>query len=251
MSSENVNEVDNLRDDRGRSPLRRSRSRSPVERRDRDAGRSRSRSRQRSPPPPPPEDHDTNPGDNLFVTGLSYKTASADLEELFNKYGKVQKAEVIYDPHTRESRGFAFIRMNSGEDADRCVDSLNGMLVDGRAITVEKAKRSRPRTPTPGRYYGPPKREGGRRPERGDRRYEPAPYYDRYDRDPRSRGYERGYDRYDRGGGGGGGGGYDRMYPADRGYDRYDRYERDRYDRDRRPPPSRYDAYPPRPRSPY
>jgi transformer-2 protein len=116
------------------------------------------RIRSNSPPPPPPEDHDTNPGDNLFVTGLSYKTASADLEELFNKYGKVQKAEVIYDPHTRESRGFAFIRMNSGEDADRCVDSLNGMLVDGRAITVEKAKRSRPRTPTPGRYYGPPKR---------------------------------------------------------------------------------------------
>ncbi|GAB5586181.1 hypothetical protein Unana1_01081 [Umbelopsis nana] len=192
MSSENANDLDTFRDDRGRSPLRRSRSRSPVERRDRDAGRSRSRSRPRSPPPPP-EDHDTNPGDNLFITGLSYKTASADLEELFNKYGKVQKAEVIYDPHTRESRGFAFIRMNSAEDADRCVDSLNGMLVDGRAITVEKAKRSRPRTPTPGRYYGPPKRDSRGRPERVDRRYEPAPYYDRYDRDPRpSR-----YDRYD------------------------------------------------------
>jgi transformer-2 protein len=181
----------------------------------------------------------------LFITGLSYKTASADLEELFNKYGKVQKAEVIYDPHTRESRGFAFIRMNSAEDADRCVDSLNGMLVDGRAITVEKAKRSRPRTPTPGRYYGPPKRDSRGRPERVDRRYEPAPYYDRYDRDPRP-------SRYDR---------YDRMY-VDRGYERpgyergggYDRYERDRYDRydrDRRPPPARYDAYPPRQRSPY
>jgi transformer-2 protein len=215
-------------------------------------------------PPPPPEDHDTNPGDNLFITGLSYKTASADLEELFNKYGKVQKAEVIYDPHTRESRGFAFIRMNSGEDADRCVDNLNGMLVDGRAITVEKAKRSRPRTPTPGRYYGPPKRgkndeplgpsaansfsdrpslDSRGRPERVDRRYEPAPYYDRYERDPRPSRYDR-YDRYDRS-----------MY-VDRGagYDRYDRYERDRYDRydrERRPPPGRYEAYPPRQRSPY
>ncbi|CAO3681161.1 unnamed protein product [Umbelopsis vinacea] len=235
MSSEHANDVDNLRDDRGRSPLRRSRSRSPVERRDRDVGRSQyTNLRVRSnSPPPPPEDHDTNPGDNLFITGLSYKTATADLEELFNKYGKVQKAEVIYHPHTRESRGFAFIRMNS-------------------AITVEKAKRSRPRTPTPGRYYGPPKRDG-RRPERMDRRYEPAPFYDRYERDPRPSRYDR-YDRYDRmyvdrgyergapGGAGGGAGG---------GYDRYERDRYDRYDRERRPPPARYDAYPPRQRSPY
>lgn len=66
----------------------------------------------------------------------------------------------MVDPHTRESRGFGFIRMATAEDAERAMTSINGTEIDGRVITVEKAKRSRPRTPTPGRYYGPPKRGG-------------------------------------------------------------------------------------------
>jgi transformer-2 protein len=67
----------------------------------------------------------------------------------------------MFDPHTRESRGFGFIRMQNSDDAERAIAGISGSEVDGRVVTVEKAKRSRPRTPTPGRYYGPPKRGGG------------------------------------------------------------------------------------------
>ncbi|KAI9493061.1 hypothetical protein BDB00DRAFT_407260 [Zychaea mexicana] len=144
-------------DDRARSPRSRSRSRSPV-RHTESRYRSRSRSRE-----PSRSSEDLNPGDNLFITGLTLRTNSADLEELFSKYGKIQKAEVMYDPHSRESRGFGFIRMASSDDADRAISSINGTELDGRLVTVEKARRSRPRTPTPGRYYGPPKRGGGGR----------------------------------------------------------------------------------------
>ncbi|ORX56277.1 hypothetical protein DM01DRAFT_1017499 [Hesseltinella vesiculosa] len=101
---------------------------------------------------------DVNPGDNLFVTGLSLNTTNTALEDLFSKHGAVQKVEIMYDPHTRESRGFGFIQMHSSDEAERALESVNGMEVDGRVITVEKAKRSKARTPTPGRYYGPPKR---------------------------------------------------------------------------------------------
>jgi transformer-2 protein len=66
----------------------------------------------------------------------------------------------MFDPHTRESRGFGFIRMQNPDDAERAIAGISGTEVDGRVVTVEKAKRSRPRTPTPGRYYGPPKRGG-------------------------------------------------------------------------------------------
>ncbi|KAG2223939.1 hypothetical protein INT45_009391 [Circinella minor] len=264
--------------ERTRSPRSRSRSRSPT-RHSESRYRSRSRSREPSRNPDPEEQ---NPGDNLFITGLTTRTNSADLEELFNKYGKIQKAEVMYDPHTRESRGFGFIRMASSEDADRAITGINGTELDGRIVTVEKARRARPRTPTPGRYYGPPKRGGhairkqlcllmvvllcasvsrwrvciDRFGSRSDYRYYDPRYEARPPRghDPRyDRYYDRSYmdrydpPRYDRG-------yerdrydrGYDRAYdrPYDRGYDRYDRY-------DRRPPPPRYDPYPPRPRSPY
>lgn len=45
------------------------------------------------------DEQDINPGDNLFITGLSIRTTGADLEALFEKYGKVSKNIVsfLYD----------------------------------------------------------------------------------------------------------------------------------------------------------
>ena len=90
---------------------------------------------------------------------------------------QVQKASVMYDPHTRESRGFGFVTMETAEEADAAVTALNATDFMGKTMTVEKvnscvlcndssltkmdtfqARRGRARTPTPGRYYGPPKR---------------------------------------------------------------------------------------------
>ena len=76
------------------------------------------------------------------------------------------------DPHTRESRGFGFVKMVASEDADAAKDALQGEVYEGRTLSIEKARRARPRTPTPGKYFGPPKRED--RPARGG-------YRDRYD----------------------------------------------------------------------
>ncbi|MCO5561518.1 hypothetical protein L7F22_015139 [Adiantum nelumboides] len=138
----------------------RSQSRSPAPR-----GRSPSRSQSRSRSPA----DSTNPGNNLFVTGLSTRTTEADLEDFFAKEGKVGECRLVVDARSRASRGFAFITMETVTVAERCIKYLNGATLDGRVITVEKAKRRRPRTPTPGRYLGL------RRPGYGDRRrhYEP------------------------------------------------------------------------------
>lgn len=62
------------------------------------------------------------------------------------------------DPHTRESRGFGFVKMVTSEQADAAKDSLQGEVYEGRTLSIEKARRSKPRTPTPGKYFGPPKR---------------------------------------------------------------------------------------------
>jgi len=184
------------RGDRARSPPRRSRSRSPRRggNSDRDGGNH-------------------NPGNNLHVSGLSTKVDNKDLEAAFSKCGRVQKASVMYDPHTRDSRGFGFVTMESPEEAEAAVATLNGTEFFGKTMNVEKARRGRARTPTPGRYYGPPKRNEYERP------YDPRPYDSRY-----SRGYDedrRGRYRDDRGG-------YGRDY--DRGGRDYDRGYRD-YDR--------------------
>uniref|UniRef100_A0A5B7BCD5 Putative serine/arginine-rich splicing factor SR45a n=1 Tax=Davidia involucrata TaxID=16924 RepID=A0A5B7BCD5_DAVIN len=148
-------------------------------RRSRSLSRSRrSRSRSRS--------HDSvdtvNPGNNLYVTGLSTRVNTSDLEKYFSSEGKVTECHLVTDPRTKESRGFGFVTMERNEDADRCIKYLNRSVLEGRLITVQRAKRKRGRTPTPGRYHGlRDRRELSRRRSRS---YSPRR---RYDRDPYSK----------------------------------------------------------------
>ncbi len=44
----------------------------------------------------------------------------------------------MYDPHSRESRGFGFVTMESAEEADAAIAAMNGAELMGKAISVEK-----------------------------------------------------------------------------------------------------------------
>ncbi len=57
-------------------------------------------------------------------------------------------------PHG-ESRGFGFVKMVTSDMADAAKDGLQGEVIEGRTLSIEKARRARPRTPTPGKYFGP------------------------------------------------------------------------------------------------
>lgn len=110
---------------------------------------------------PPIDDEDEgaiNPGSNLFVTGIHPRLTEADISRLFEKYGDVENCSIMLDPHTKESRGFGFVKMVTAEQADAAKEGLQGEVIDGLTLSIEKARRSRPRTPTPGKYFGPPKR---------------------------------------------------------------------------------------------
>lgn len=51
---------------------------------------------------------------------------------------QVTECHLVTDPRTRESRGFAFVTMETVEGADRCIKYLNRSVLEGRLITVEK-----------------------------------------------------------------------------------------------------------------
>ncbi|KAG5968656.1 hypothetical protein E4U57_005186 [Claviceps arundinis] len=195
----------------------------------------------------PKDDDDgaVNPGSNLFVTGIHPRLTEAEVSKMFEKYGDVEKCQIMKDPHSKESRGFGFVKMVTSDQAEAAKEGLQGEQIEGRTLSIEKARRARPRTPTPGKYFGPPKRDP--RPRFDDRRRGGygggAGGYGR-DESYRARGYERNYDRrqddrgYERGG-------YERGYdrPAyredrryeDRAYTRdndrgtYERRDRDEY----------------------
>ncbi|EIW73634.1 hypothetical protein TREMEDRAFT_37437 [Tremella mesenterica DSM 1558] len=221
---------------------------------DREVRRDRSRSPARNGNGAPREEAvPLNTGNNLHVSGLARGVDIGILEDFFGKVGKVYKAQIMMDPHTQETRGFGFVKMENNDDAQACIDQLSGTMLEGKTITVSHARRGRARTPTPGQYQGV---KGDRVTRPGGDRYrypgsygrEERPYVPRADDQRYVRPDDRRYDdrRYD-----------DRRrddyrerrdYRERDGYDdrrRDDRYySRDTYDRrDERP---RFDDRPPR-----
>jgi hypothetical protein len=80
----------------------------------------------------------------LFVGGLSYSTSTESLRDAFAAVGTVESATIVTDRDTGRSRGFGFVEMATGEDADQAVSRLNGSSLDGRTIKVEKATGAGP-----------------------------------------------------------------------------------------------------------
>lgn len=59
---------------------------------------------------------------------------------------QIHKCQVMRDPHTKDSRGFAFVTMDTSEEADAAINGTNATELMGRTMNVEKARRGRART---------------------------------------------------------------------------------------------------------
>ena len=78
----------------------------------------------------------------LYVGNLSFEATESDLFELFNGVGAVQNAEVVTYKHNQRSKGFAFVQMNTVEEAKRAVEELHDKDFLGRKLVVSGAKSS-------------------------------------------------------------------------------------------------------------
>jgi hypothetical protein len=78
----------------------------------------------------------------LYVGNLSFEATESDLFELFNGVGQVQNAEVVTYKHNQRSKGFAFVQMNTVEEAQRAVAELHDKEFLGRKLLVSGAKSS-------------------------------------------------------------------------------------------------------------
>jgi cold-inducible RNA-binding protein len=80
---------------------------------------------------------------NLFVAGLPYDLDDAELEEIFEKFGKINSAKVAIDKETGKSRGFGFVEMPNEDEAKEAIDGLNDITL-GKKPLVVKAADDRP-----------------------------------------------------------------------------------------------------------
>jgi len=75
----------------------------------------------------------------LYVGNLSYEANESELEDLFKGFGNVRSVEIIYNPRTYKSKGYAFVEMYQLEDARKAAEVLHGQPFMGRELMVSAA----------------------------------------------------------------------------------------------------------------
>ena len=76
----------------------------------------------------------------IYVGNLPFSMDSDALLELFKQHGEVEEATVVTDRDTGQSRGFGFVTMSDGGEANKAMEAINGQEMDGRALKVSEAK---------------------------------------------------------------------------------------------------------------
>jgi len=84
---------------------------------------------------------------NLYVGNLPHSTTEAELRNLFEAHGAVEKITLVTDRDTGRSRGFGFVEMTNASEADKAIAALNGTDLGGRTLNINEAK---PKSDRPG-----------------------------------------------------------------------------------------------------
>lgn len=77
---------------------------------------------------------------NLFVKNISERINAFYLEQLFKPFGEIVSAKVLYDRASGEHKGSGFVEMKKEEDGLKAIEALNGKEIDGKILSVEKAR---------------------------------------------------------------------------------------------------------------
>ncbi len=59
---------------------------------------------------------------------------------MFERYGTVDRVNLVTDRDTGRSRGFAFVEMSNENEANNAIAGLNGANFEGRALNVNEAR---------------------------------------------------------------------------------------------------------------
>lgn len=87
----------------------------------------------------------------LFVRNLAFSTTDGELGGIFAGYGEVISARMATDRDTGRSRGFGFVEMNTHEEAQNAIRTLDNSQHSGRTLYVAI---SEPRDRKPATVYG-------------------------------------------------------------------------------------------------
>ena len=84
------------------------------------------------------------PSTTVYISNLSYKRDRNGLRSLFSRYGTIKSIKIIVEPETNQSRGMAFVEMESLIEAAKAIEGLNGKVIDGRTVKANYAIPQKP-----------------------------------------------------------------------------------------------------------
>ncbi len=90
----------------------------------------------------------------LYVGNLSFQSTEDDITDAFSAHGTVTSVNVITDRETGRPRGFAFVEMSTGQEAQAAMQALDGQDLGGRSLKVNVAKPRENRGGGGGGYGG-------------------------------------------------------------------------------------------------
>lgn len=84
---------------------------------------------------------------NIYVGNLAYSVTDEDLREAFAASGQVTRASVVKDKFSGQSKGFGFVEMPDGVEANNAIKAMNDKPLKGRNLRVNEARprEERPR----------------------------------------------------------------------------------------------------------
>jgi CUG-BP- and ETR3-like factor len=75
---------------------------------------------------------------NLFVRNIARTTLHASLKSLFDQAGTVINLSLPIDAETAAHRGYAFIEMSSGAEAEKAVAMFHEHPFEGNCLAVSR-----------------------------------------------------------------------------------------------------------------
>lgn len=90
---------------------------------------------------------------SVYIGNLAYPVTSDELTLVFSQYGVVRRVQLPIDRETGQTRGFAFVEMETDEQEDKAIEELNEAEWMGRELRASKAKPKEP-APAPGSSVG-------------------------------------------------------------------------------------------------
>jgi len=77
---------------------------------------------------------------NIFVSNLSSTATELELKAMFDEFGIVDTTTILRDKFSFKTMRFGFVEMPNDSEALTAIGRLNGKAVNGRKLTVHKAR---------------------------------------------------------------------------------------------------------------